>query len=131
MWSFALLSLLMAQSTTDPGVSVRVDSSRHEVLVVAGPFRLSGGTGHHDHSGHAAVLLPFRWPVGGWLRGVAIEVSDSQGRPLSRRLLHHLNVVNLERRQLVQPAYERLLAVGAWPGRATDQDADPGSWCRR
>jgi hypothetical protein len=116
MWPYALLAVSIFQTLPDPAVSVRVDSSRHEVTVAAGPFAVGGGTGHHEHGGRAAILLPFRWPVGGWLRGVAIEIADGQGRPLSRRLLHHLNIINLERRQLVQPAYERLLAVGQETG---------------
>ncbi len=116
MWVVPLLSVLLFQAVPDPAVSVRVDSSRREVIVSAGPFTVGGGAGHHEHGGHSAILLPFRWPVGGWLNGVAIEVADGRGRPLSRRLLHHLNIVNLERRQLIQPAYERLLAVGQETG---------------
>lgn len=112
----ACLSLLAVQSASVPVLSVRVDSSRREVVVAAGPFSVGGGGGHHDHAGHRPMLLPFSWPVGGWLRGVTIEIADGKGRPLSRRLLHHLNIVNLERRQLVQPTYERLLAVGQETG---------------
>lgn len=116
MWPFALLAFLTSQLPADPAISVRVDSARHEVVVSAGHFVVGGGGGHHEHGGHVPLLLPFRWPVGGWVRGASIEVNDEHGQALSRHLIHHLNVVNLERRQLVRPAYERLLAVGQETG---------------
>ena len=115
MWVVPLLSVLLFQTLPDPAVSVRVDSSRREVIVAAGPFTVGGG-GHHEHSSHGVILLPFRWPVGGWLRGAAIEITDGHGKRLSPGLLHHLNIINVERRQVVQAAYERLLAVGQETG---------------
>jgi hypothetical protein len=57
-------------------------------------------------------VLDFAWPLDGWLRGVALELTDTAGRPLPRRLVHHVNVVNFGRRQLFYPAVERTLALG-------------------
>src|SRR5690606_19511375 len=45
-------------------------------------------------------------------RGFRLEVTDGDGNPLDRRLIHHLNVVNYDRRQLFYPAVERTLAIG-------------------
>jgi hypothetical protein len=122
MWSIVpLIAAALALDST--GIAVQVDSARREVVIRLGPVHLAppgppGSEGHHGmHHGapagsHAPVLYPFRWPVSGWCRGFSITLGDSAGRPLPRTLLHHLNVVNFERRQLVHPAYERLLAAG-------------------
>jgi hypothetical protein len=118
----SLLSLLLTPLTPGdsmPHLDVRVDSARHEVVVEAGPFHLARAAapaghehmhGHHEH--HGLIVLPFAWPSDQWCRGFAIELADGSGRPLPRTLIHHLNVVNLERRQLIHPAFERLLAAG-------------------
>jgi hypothetical protein len=122
MW--AVVPLLAAAFALDSTtIAVQIDSAHHEVVITLGPVRLAppeahGGESHHEmhHGGpagpHAPVLYPFHWPVSGWCRGFSIALADSAGRPLPRTLLHHLNVVNFERRQLVHPAYERLLAAG-------------------
>ena len=103
-----------------PGrVTVTVDSAHHTVTLSAGPFRIEGShampgmEGHHGmHEGMAIPLLYFKWPVAGWARGFELSLSDGQGRPIDRRHLHHLNLVNLARRQLFYPVPERLIAIG-------------------
>ena len=100
-------------------VTVTVDSSAHTVNLSAGPFEIAGAhnmpgmTGHHGmHEGMEVPLMYLKWPVSGWLRGFSLTLTDSLGRPLDRRLLHHLNLINLDRRQLFYPVAERTLAVG-------------------
>jgi hypothetical protein len=104
----------------DPGeVKVTVDSARHTLTISAGPFALPGAvptTGpvdHHTmHQGSEVPMMLFKWPVAGWTRGFELRLTDGQGRPLNRRLLHHLNVVNFGRRQLFYSIPERMLAAG-------------------
>jgi hypothetical protein len=122
----ALLMAALALSTSavaqlPPGslpgaelLQVAVDSGRKEVTVVAGPFDIAGGGGGHVHHTHEMEypVLRFDWPSDGWLRGFRLEVTDGDGNPLDRRLIHHLNVVNYGRRQLFYPAVERTLAIG-------------------
>ncbi len=111
----ALSTLGSFLTQAPPRVTVTVDSARREVVIEAGPFEVPAGhhgAGSSGHGEHQPQLLGFRWPVAGWTRGFALEVSGPDGRPLARQLLHHLNVVNFERRQLVHPAFERLVALG-------------------
>jgi hypothetical protein len=104
---------------------VLVDSARHEVLIeyrVDGPPRptaaiAEGEHGDHDghggdHSGHSQRLLRFNWPIEAWLRGAQVELEDADGGPLPQERLHHVNLLNFDRRQLVHPAVERLYAAG-------------------
>ncbi|MEJ7812972.1 MAG: hypothetical protein WKG32_21335 [Gemmatimonadaceae bacterium] len=105
-------------------VRVSVDSSRRDIIVLAGPFRLLAATaGHHAHSAHTgsshtAQSLRFDWPVAGWFRGYELTILDARGAPLPRSLVHHLVVANLDRRQLLYPTAERLLAVSLETGAA-------------
>lgn len=102
-----------------PTARVEVDSSRRLVRIHAGPFAIapassspaSAQSGAHAH-GPEAPFLTFRWPTDGWLRGVSLRVFDRTGKELPRRLVHHVNVVNLSRRQLLYPAPERTIAMG-------------------
>ena len=116
MLAAPLFLLALSQAPTDPvrRIEVVVHPARHEVVLTAGPFDV--GTGGHaagvaDH-GHELPLQHFRWPVTGWLRGFRVEVIDGAGRPLPRAFLHHFNLVNFARRQLLYPAAERILAAG-------------------
>lgn len=117
---------------TQPDVAVAVDSSRKVVMITAGPYTIPAGQaerGHGGHNGHggnaghgtdsgdhgAHSVTPFQafeWPIDGWLRGVKLRITDRDGQPLSRQLIHHINLINLDRRQLFYPAAERILAIG-------------------
>jgi hypothetical protein len=104
----------------DPALTLTVDSARHEVILRAGPFTIAAmpegrdhaGHGAHDMAGMATPFQTFDWPVTGWLRGFRITLTDARGLPLPRRLIHHVNLINLERRALLYPAMERTLAAG-------------------
>jgi len=66
-----------------------------------------------DHgASHDTPVQTFKWPVDGWLRGYKLEVIDKDGNELPRRLMHHLIVVNYDRRQLLYQAAERLFGTG-------------------
>jgi hypothetical protein len=99
-------------------VSVKVDSSRHEVVIVAGPWKLPNMPPMDDHmmmdmGAHDAPVQRFVWPIDGWYRGFKYELVDAQGNVLDRRILHHMIVINFDRRQLLYPAVERLGGAGS------------------
>lgn len=128
------LSLLVAPVTTQADVpahgDVRVltDSAAHTVTV---DYVVSGATPvgphHHGddrataelpavHADHLRAVARFTWPVDGWVRGVRVEVVGADGEMMSPRMLHHVNLLNYDRRQLVHPAIERLFAAGQETG---------------
>src|SRR5690606_18909195 len=125
------LALLLLTGVAPPDsipLQVAVDSSRRVVVieyhVTAACARVGPTHGEHadhdghggDHSAHTRRLLRFDWPVTGWLRGVRIELEDATGAPLPQSRLHHVNLLNFDRRQLVHPAVERLFAAGQETG---------------
>lgn len=89
------------------GAHGSADSDRH---AHTGDQMASGG--HGGHGAHTRHVARFDWPVDGWIRGARVEVADPEGAPLSQRLLHHVNVINFDRRQLLHPALERVYAAG-------------------
>lgn len=105
-----------------PQVSLTVDSGRKLVSVAAGPFHIPAASGDttpahpgasHQHDSHSLTpFLTFKWPTDGWLRGVRLKLTDGHGEELPRHLIHHINLVNLDRRQLFYPAAERTVALG-------------------
>lgn len=105
-----------------PRPGVRLDPSHHKVVVVAGPFDLEPMAPMEgmamDEMMADTLAKAFAWPVRGWFRGFTSEVLDSLGRPLSRDLLHHFVLVDLDRRTLFAPVAERLAAAGETPANA-------------
>ena len=102
----------------DPSPTVRIDSSRHELILTSGPFDLpplltTASDVMMDHGAtHDTPLQEFFWPVDGWLRGFRFEVLDRAGRPLPRRLMHHVVILNFDRRQLLYSMSERVFGAG-------------------
>jgi hypothetical protein len=115
----ALPAAAAETDTVPAALAVSIDSSHHRVVITAGPFELPDMSAHMDHSmSHDTPVLRFAWPVEGWFRGFDIEVLDSTGAPLPRRLMHHLIMINYDRRQLIYPAAERLWGAGVETGGA-------------
>ncbi len=112
-----LLSVAVLLLPDPAALKVRVDSARHEVVLTIGPLHLGAKAAGESHAGmhaggHDSPLLRFAWPVSGWARGFRITIHDGAGQPLSRRLLHHINLLHLERRQFLEPVFERTIAAG-------------------
>lgn len=51
-------------------------------------------------------------PVGGWLQGYRVEVLDAEGNAVPREVIHHVNIMAPERRELFSPIMQRIGAVG-------------------
>ena len=120
MLPVVLSALLAAPVSRDsePRAEVRLDASRHQVVMTAGPFTVHSmppGMKHEDMDmmeDHNTPVYRFEWPVEGWLRGFAVEILDARNQPIERRLVHHLIMINFDRRQLLYPSYERTFGIG-------------------
>lgn len=115
------LSLAMAapraDSTHRAAFTVTIDSARRELTF---EYRVPADTAapaHHDHgggahAGHTLRMNRFRSPITGWFRGAQVEIEDPSGQPVPQSVLHHINLLNLSRRQLIHPGVERMWAAG-------------------
>jgi len=103
--------------TSAASLTMTIDSSHKEVVLTVGPFDLPDRSGEdihaHHGAGHDTPVYHFNWPIDGWLRGFRIEVVDGEGTVLPRRIMHHMIMVNFDRRQLIYHAAERLLGAGS------------------
>ncbi len=104
---------------TAPILRMTVDSVARVVILTAGPFDIPAampdmeGMEHSMHHEHAhADLLRISWPVNGYLTGTAMDLRDAAGKPIPSALVHHMNMTNFDRRQLVYPEFEMLFAMG-------------------
>ena len=96
---------------------VHVDSARHLVVITMGPFVIPPAPPVMSHmamhmEGNDSLVKRISWPMTTLLQGLRMEILDADGHPLPRRLIHHLNLVNFDRRQLVYPLAERMMGFG-------------------
>ena len=104
-----------------PPMKIVVDSVHHDVVITVGPCTLPpmpmdmsememGGGG--EYSGKVDIRTRFLWPVSGYLRGWELTMLDSLGHALPQATMHHMELVNFDRRQLVYTMAERVLGIG-------------------
>ena len=105
----ALAILVSPLSAQQPRVTV--ETSGDTVLVVRlGPINMPANA-EHDRISQLA-LQTWQMPAGGWLRGYRVEMVDGSGNVLPSALLHHAELIDLERRDLLRPAYNRVASAG-------------------
>src|SRR5256885_1264981 len=93
------------------GARIRVTPVGDTVLVIRlGPVRLPAHADHMDID--QLALQTWRMPAGGWLRGYRVDMVDKNGDSLPHVLLHHAELVDLERRDLLRPALNRVVSAG-------------------
>ena len=94
-----------------PLVDVRVGTAERTVEIVLGPVALPAGGPHLRPPVQLAEL-----PVPGWMHGFSWEVRDRDGAPLPDRLLHHVNLIDPDHRELFSAVPRRLMAAGRETG---------------
>ena len=103
----------------EAGVRLINDEANREFVIVIGPVDLPAGM-EHSHGVDGAVFPPVgtvQFPNGGYLKGFVYEVVDGDGNVLPSELVHHLNFITPDNRELFLPISQRLLAVGGETGR--------------
>ncbi|HWZ58383.1 MAG TPA: hypothetical protein VNW46_05345 [Gemmatimonadaceae bacterium] len=94
----------MAQDAT---LHMTVDTTAHALVFELAPVTIPGGQMMETPARSMAL------PVDGWLQGYAVDLVDANGHPLSHNLIHHVNLIAPERRELFSPIMLRIGAVGA------------------
>lgn len=93
--------------TTDSLVRIVDRPEEDELEIVLGPVSLPSELPHMR-----TPIQLVEWPFDGWLHGFSWKIRDAEGNPLPDELLHHLNVIDPDRRQLFSPISRRLAAAG-------------------
>jgi len=91
-----------------PALTV-TDRGRH-VVVEYGPLSLPAGV-HPAHVVEPPAVV-FAVPADGWMRGYDVELTDASGRRLPAELLHHMNLIAKDRRDLFSQVMLRVGSAG-------------------
>lgn len=97
-------------------VRVADHPERRVVELVIGPVSLPDGGPHLRPPVQLATL-----PLEGWLHGFDWSIRDASGEELPARLLHHVNLIDPDRRELFAPIPRRVMAAG----RETSEERMP------
>lgn len=90
-----------------PYLEVRFDEEAKEIVFLLGPIDLSPGAHHAE-----IPVQEGRIPVNGWVHGFEVQVVDSALQPRPQELLHHVNLVEPDARELFLPIARRIMAAG-------------------
>lgn len=88
-------------------VQVRTLPEEREVEFRIGPVELTSGMMH--------LRLPIQmaeFPVDGWIHGFELEMVDGEGNSIPMDLLHHVNFIDPDKRELFSPISRRVMAAG-------------------
>lgn len=88
-------------------VTVRTLVDERLVEFDIGPVELTVGMEH--------LRLPIqmaRFPVDGWIHGFEIEMLDAEGHEIPLDLLHHVNFIDPDKRELFSAMARRVMAAG-------------------
>lgn len=88
-------------------VNVELDKDMREIDVVIGPLDLADGMHHLRLPIQLATL-----PVDGWMHGFEAVMKDAEGNVLPSELLHHVNLISPDRRDLFTEMSLRVMAAG-------------------
>jgi hypothetical protein len=97
--------------TAAPYLQLSVDARRHELVLDVGPVDLPAHA-MAEHSRELVYQLT-HFPFDAWVNGFRIELVDAQGRPVPRRVLHHIDTTRPAARDLFLPVAQRFVALGA------------------
>lgn len=106
---------LAAGSPPEPngdGLGVTVDLDRRELVLEMAPVDLPAGAAHHGHGMGRPPTQYGTVPVDAWMHGYRVELVDAQGRAVPQELLHHVNIIAPDRRELFSPIMQRIGAAG-------------------
>ncbi len=91
-------------------LSAALEDGGDDFVLTLGPVELPAGATHHQVMQPRAQEVPV--PGAGWLKGYRVELVDAAGRPVPQSVLHHLNLIMPDRRELFSPIMLRVGAAG-------------------
>ena len=109
-----ILSVASTAWAQEPTLRLKHDAANSELVFTIGPLHLATGE-HHAHGAQPktqGIVLP----VTGYLHGFTTEMVDEAGNQLPSELLHHVNIMAPQRRELFSNIMQRVGAAGAETG---------------
>jgi len=97
-----------------PKLQVVYDAEAREIVLEIGPLDMPANASHHDVLQPEAQIGTL--PVAGWIHGFRVELVDAEGREVPRSVLHHVNVISPDERELFSQIMLRIAAAGQETG---------------
>lgn len=94
-----------------PVASLRALRENGALVLELGPVDVPAAAG--EDAMESPPPLTVAVPVDGWLRGYDVELVDAAGRRVPHELLHHVNVIAPQRRELFSAIMLRVAAAGS------------------
>src|SRR5271155_85328 len=97
-----VLGMAGTASAQDATLHLSIDSATHDLVLDLAPVTIPRGAMMETPAQSVAL------PIDGWLQGYAVDLTDADGHPLSHALIHHVNLIAPERRELFSPIMLRI-----------------------
>ncbi|MEK6687259.1 MAG: hypothetical protein AABZ01_02215, partial [Gemmatimonadota bacterium] len=115
-----LLAVLAGAQAPDVGqlveAKVSVNAETREITIDIPAIPLPPHTGHHGGGGGLPPVIRARLPIAVSLYGFRVELFDAEGAALPASLIHHVNMIDPQARELFLPISRRVMAVGSETG---------------
>ncbi|MSR05653.1 MAG: hypothetical protein EXR93_01075 [Gemmatimonadetes bacterium] len=114
---FTLLLVLAPSAAAAQTVRVVNDDAQSRFTILIGPIELPV-MGEH-HGAHGGILPPVEtvsFPMTGYLTGFSYDVVDQDGKTVPNQVVHHLNFIDPDHRELFLPISRRVAAAGGETG---------------
>jgi hypothetical protein len=113
---FIVAALASAQGVyaQEPLLSVRHNADGQELIFELGPLHLEAGADHGHVTQPKAQGIAL--PMGGYLHGFTTEMIDAAGNIIPSIMLHHVNIIAPQRRELFSEIMQRVGAAGSETG---------------
>lgn len=114
------LALALGLPVSAPGqVGTRIvnDAARRELGILIGPVDLPAGG--EEHAAHSMVYPPVETvsvPIDAYVYAFRYDVVDTDGKRVPSQVVHHLNLIDPDHRELFLPISQRIGAVGGETG---------------
>jgi hypothetical protein len=102
---------MMHMHPAGPAATLTTAIDNGDLIFDLGPIDLPAKATHEDVQQPAPLTVLAG--VDGWLRGYTIELVDAAGRTVPQVVVHHVNVIIPQRRELFSQIMLRLAAAGA------------------
>ena len=104
-------SPVTARTGGDRDALLRIYRDSGDLILDLGPVDLPAHAMHDDV--RQPPPLAVQVPVDGWMRGYSVDVFDSTGALVPHSVIHHVNVIAPERRELFSQIMLRIAAAGS------------------
>ena len=114
---FFTLAVVPTAFAQDATLSLRNNAEEKELVFEIGPLHLEANADHGEVPQPKAQAVAL--PIAGYLHGFTYEILDAQGNPIPTAMLHHVNIIAPQRRELFSQIMQRVGAAGAETGPVT------------